>query len=76
MKSLFNFYLDDEQKNKAQDKLERLIGARTKGQLASLLRILLAQFIATPDEKVNKLLVEAIDAEFEYTLKKNKRSNL
>ena len=75
-KSLFNFYLDDEVKVQAQNKLIRLTSDQPKGQLASLIRILLKQFVATPDEKVNKLLIEAIAAEYEYSTKLNKRSNL
>ena len=75
-KSLFNFYLDDDMKEKAQDKLRRLCGTQTKGQLAALLRILIAQFVATPDNKTNPLLIEAIDAEYTYSQKLNKRSRL
>lgn len=75
-KSLFNFYLDDKDKEQAILKLSRLTGDRPKGQLASLLRILLKQFIATPDDKVNPLLIDAIDAEYEYSSKLNKRSRL
>ena len=74
--NLFNFYLDDDDKQKAIEKLERLLGVQTKGQLASLLRILLKKFIATPDDKIDTRLIEAIDAEFTYTKTKNKRSNL
>ena len=75
-KSLYNFYLDDEQKEKAQAKLLRLCGTQSKGQLAALLRILVAQFVATPDEKTNPLLIEAIEAEYTYCQKLNKRSKL
>lgn len=75
-KSLFNFYLDDEVKEKAQLKLLRMCGTQSKGQLASLLRILIAQFVATPDEKTNPLLIEAIEAEYTYSQTRNKRSNL
>ena len=75
-KSLFNFYLDDTEKQAAVDKLIRLSGDRPKGQLAALLRVLLKQFIATPDDKVNPLLIEAIVAEYEYSSKLNKRSRL
>ena len=75
-KSLFNFYLDDDEKQLAIDKLIRLSGDRPKGQLAALLRVLLKQFIATPDDKVNPLLIEAIAAEYEYSSKLNKRSRL
>lgn len=76
MTSLFNFYLDDDLKTQANKKLVRLNGDKPKGQLASLIRILLKQFVATPDERVNPLLIQAIDAEYAYSAKKNKRSNL
>ncbi len=75
-KTLFNFYLDDDVKQEAIEKLVRLSGDKPKGQLASLIRVLLRQFIATPDEKVNKLLIEAVAAEYEYSAKLNKRSRL
>lgn len=75
-KSLFNFYLDDDVKQEAVDKLIRLTGDQPKGQLAALIRILLKQFVATPDDKVNKLLIDAIAAEYEYSQKLNKRSRL
>lgn len=75
-KNLFNFYLDDDVKNQAIQKLIRLSGDKPKGQLAALLRVLLRQFIATPDDKVNPLLIEAIAAEYEYSQSLNKRSNL
>lgn len=73
-KTLFNFYLDNEVKREAQDKLTRLTNDKPKGQLASLIRVLLKQFVATPDEKVNPLLLSAIEAEYEYSAKLNKRS--
>ena len=75
-KNLFNFYLDDDVKNQAIQKLIRLSGDKPKGQLAALLRVLLRQFIATPDNKVNPLLIEAVAAEYEYSQSLNKRSNL
>ena len=75
-KNLFNFYLDDDVKQQATLKLIRLSGDKPKGQLAALLRVLLRQFIATPDNKVNPLLIEAIAAEYEYSQSLNKRSNL
>ena len=75
-KNLFNFYLDDDVKNQAIQKLIRLSGDKPKGQLAALLRVLLRQFIATPDDKVNPLLIEAIVPEYEYSQSLNKRSNL
>ena len=75
-KSLFNFYLDDGVKAEAQSKLTRLAGDQPKGQVAALIRVLLKQFVATPDDKINPLLIEAIAAEYEYSAKKNKRSRL
>lgn len=76
LKNLFNFYLDDNDKEEATNKLIRLSGDKPKGQLAALIRVLLKQFIATPDEKVNPLLIQAIAAEYEYSAKLNKRSRL
>lgn len=75
-KTLFNFYIEPELKEKAQAKITRMIGDQPKGQLAALIRVLLRQFVATPDDKTNPLLMEAIAAEYEYTAKKNKRSRL
>lgn len=75
-KTLFNFYLDDDVKIKAQAKISRMIGDQPKGQLAALIRVLLKQFVATPDDKTNPLLMQAIAAEYEYSAKCNKRSKL
>lgn len=75
-KSLFNFYLDDNDKQNAIDKLERLAGGKSKGQFASFLRVVVKLFNATPDEKVNKDLIEAINAEYIYSATSNKRSRL
>ena len=54
MKSLFNFYLDDNDKLAITEKLERISGKKEKGQLASFLRIQVKLFLATPDEKVDR----------------------
>lgn len=75
-KTLFNFYLEPELKRQAIEKLERLNGEKSKGQLAALLRVYIRQFISTPDDKVNTLLLDAIEAEYEYSLVRNKRSRL
>lgn len=75
-KSLFNFYLDDDLKRDCTDKLVRLLGDQPKGQLSALIRVLLRQFYCTPDDKVNKLLLDAIAAEYEFTATLNKRSRL
>lgn len=73
-KRIFNFYLDDYIKDQANEKLERLLGGKNKGQLSSLIRVLLKEFILTPDEKISPLLKQAIDVEYEYSAKLNKRS--
>lgn len=75
-KSLFNFYLDYEEKEAAMEKLTRLTGDRPKGQLAAFLRVQVKLFLATPDDKVNPLLIDAIAAEYEFSQKLNKRSKL
>lgn len=75
-KSLFNFYLDENDKRAAIEKLNRVNGECNKGQLASLLRVMIKMFIATPDEKLNSTMMEAVMAEYEYTAKLNKRSKL
>ena len=76
MKSLFNFYLDSEDKEQANEKLERLIGKKNKGMLASFIRTQIKMFISTPDEKISKTLLEYIDNEYEVTQRLNKRSRL
>ena len=75
-KSLFNFYLDDDLKEQAIIKINRLNGEQSKGQLAALIRVMLKQFVATPDDKINKLLIDAVMAEYEFSAKLNKRSRL
>lgn len=76
MKNLFNFYLDDDLKKTVQEKLVRLSGETPKGQVASLIRVLLRNFANTPDEKVPPELINAVVAEYEYTTKLNKRSRM
>lgn len=75
-KSLFNLYLDDDLKKQVQDKINRLRGEQAKGQVAALVRVLLRQFVATPDDKVNPLLIDALEAEYTFSNLKNKRSVL
>ena len=75
-KSLYNFYLDDGLKKQLQDKLTRLVGKTEKGCLSACIRTLLEQFNATPDDKVSRLFIDAMYAEFEYSQTKNKRSRL
>lgn len=74
--NLFNFYVDDDDKAKAIAKLDRLCGNSTKGKLASFLRIQIKKFNATPDDKITKELLEAVDAEYVMCKNKNKRSSL
>ena len=76
MKSLFNFYLDDNDKLAITEKLERISGKKEKGQRASFLRIQVKLFLATPDDKVNRTLIDAIDAEYVTSVKSNKRSKM
>lgn len=76
MKILTNFYIDEEDKQAVTDKLNRLCGVQNKGQFSALLRVMIKQFLATPDDKVNPLLLEAIEAEYVYSQSLNKRSKL
>ena len=74
--NLFNFYVDDDDKAKAIVKLDRLCGNSTKGKLAAFLRIQIKKFNATPDDKITKELLEAVDAEYVMCKNRNKRSSL
>ena len=74
--NLFNFYVDDDDKAKAIAKLDRLCGNSTKGKLAAFLRIQIKKFNATPDDKITKELLEAVDAEYVMRKNRNKRSAL
>ena len=76
MKRLTNFYIEESDKKSAEDKLRRLCGETTKGQFSSFLRVIVKQFIETPDEKVNPLLIKAIEAEYVYSQSLNKRSRM
>ena len=75
MKSLFNFYLDDDDKKKASDKLERIFGQQSKGLLAAYYRVMTEQLINTPDDKL-KVLMEHVSEDYVYNTKRNKRSKL
>lgn len=74
--NLFNFYLDDGDKQAAIDKLNRLVGDTSKGKLAAMMRVCIKAFIMTPDDKVKKDFIEAIQGEYTFCKDKNKRSNL
>lgn len=73
-KSLFNFYLDDEKKKLAIEKLARLCGEKTKGQLASYLRVCVNRLIEKPDETFDKTVLTEINDEYMTCLRLNKRS--
>ena len=74
MKKLFNFYLEDEVKDKVILKLTQEIGHTEKGVLASLIRVMLADFLLA--EEVDKNLIKRVTDEYIYTQKKNKRSKM
>ena len=76
MKILTNFYIEEKDKQDCIDKLNRLRGAENKGQFAALLRVLIKQFNATPDDKINPNLLEAVGAEYVYSQSLNKRSKM
>lgn len=75
-KEIFNFYIEPSLKREVQTKLGRLTHDSNKGQLASLIRVQLKLFAATPDDKINPLLLDAIAAEYEFSTHRNKRSRL
>lgn len=75
MKTLFNLYLEEEMKKRVTDKLCKLNGDSPKGQLASLIRVLLTMFLNMSDDACREL-AKAVQDEYEYTAKKNKRSNM
>lgn len=75
MKSLFNFYLDDDDKKKASEKLERIFGQQCKGLLAAYYRVMTEQLINTPDDKL-QVLMEHVAEDYVYNTKRNKRSKL
>lgn len=76
MKQLFNFYLDTDVKERVNDKLTRLNGEYSKGQVAALIRVLLSNFVNTPDEQIDKKLLLQIEEEYVLSQLKNKRSKL
>lgn len=76
MKNLFNFYLDDEMKVTATTKIEGLCGKQEKGQLASLIRVMLKIFVNCKDEALLNEIANEVQNEYELTTKKNKRSRM
>lgn len=74
MKSLFNFYLDDNIKTKAIEKLNNSLGEENKGMLSAYLRVVISDFVKEPN--ISKELADKIKQEYSYSTKKNKRSKL
>ena len=74
MKALFNFYLDDMVKEKAIEKVEKICGKQEKGQLASLIRVLLKRFLACDDSDELDDIAEEVESEDVTSQLKNKRS--
>lgn len=79
--SAFTFYLDDETKLAVQQRLSMIVPDAKKGALAALIRVLLRQFANLSIETdVGKAILiaykDAIEEEYLYTTKKNKRSKL
>lgn len=70
MTELFNFYVERKTKEAVQNKMAELLPGHKKGLTASLLRILLIQFLHT---EPSKELLEAIEADYQYYASKNKR---
>lgn len=70
-KSLFNFYLSKEEKEKAIAKLNKLCAikgeTKPKGFLAAFLRVQIKLFNMTPVEKIDPNLIDAVIAEFVLT---------
>lgn len=76
MKILTNFYIEEDDKQKAIEKLNRICGNQTKGQFASLLRVMVKTFNNIPDDTINPAFIEAINAEYVYSQCLNKRSKM
>lgn len=70
MNEVFNFYIDTELKEKAQQKINELLPGHPKGLTASLIRILLLQFV---HNEPSKELLSAVEADYQYYASKNKR---
>lgn len=75
MKSLFNFYLEDSDKELAVKKLEQLCGQQSKGLLAAYYRVMTTQLINTPEERLQPF-IKLIMEDYTYNTKRNKRSRL
>lgn len=76
MKKLFNFYLDDNIKEAAIKKLEDKMGKREKGAFASLIRVMLNDFVLNKDDAYINELIKLVETEYAYSQLKNKRSTM
>ena len=79
--SAFTFYLDDETKLAVQQRLSMIVPDTKKGALAALIRVLLRQFAdISVENEIERIILmtykDAIEKEYLYTTKKNKRSKL
>ncbi len=75
--SLFTLYIDENTKLAVQQRLSMLVPDANKGTMASLIRVLLRDFVSLPfDDSLLDSYKEAIEEEYLYTTKKNKRSKL
>ena len=70
MTELFNFYVEKETKEAAQNKIAELLPGHKKGLTASLIRILLVQFV---NSQPSQELIKAVEADYQYYASKNKR---
>lgn len=73
---IFNFYIDEDTKLKAQLKLCEIGVVGEKGALAALIRVLLREFIDATDPAALSHIASLVQANYTFTTKRNKRSRL
>ena len=73
---IFNFYIDEDTKLKAQLKLCEIGVVGEKGALAALIRVLLREFIDVRVTAAVTYIVQKVQSNYTYTTKRNKRSRL
>lgn len=73
---IFNFYIDEDTKLKAQLKLCEIGVVGEKGALAALIRVLLREFIDARDPATLSHIAQKVQENYTYTTKRNKRSRL
>ena len=75
--SLFTLYIDENTKLAVQQRRSMLVPDANKGTMAAPIRVLLRDFVSLPfDDSLLDSYKEAIEEEYLYTTKKNKRSKL